>query len=580
MPYYPGFMSRPALASQTGSPCPPHRTVAGLGGKHACRLLLCAALLVLGCGGNATPPSLPPRVRADGVSYSQVWQLASHNSYWAERRGGDPWVSGVSERLLDQLLADGVRTIELDIHPAETPHEFRVYHLQPGDSQCDSLRECLAVLRLFQHTLPQHRPLLVLLELKHLFAPMWDAEHSPEDLDRILREELGSTLYAPGDFLQPCLPHGITSLRECMQQSGWPAVNDLAGRVLFATMGYWHMFGGSNDVAWVEYSTSRPMAERAAFPLAINTRYYTLNSDGQAAISESAFEQAMAQAMFWYSEDENDPLTLEFVQRGGVVMYGVATAPDRQLRGIAKGLQILQTDTPWVAPDPDGRDQPLRLLDSRRTPQPIGELDSALRIAAGPDKAAEVALLALVPAEQASDWQAILISGHEPQLAACLRAASQPDSTATSVTLCRQLVPNSSGPNSLRLRLRLQICQDGRCSEDDYLSGDTSEGGAGERVALRITPRGSQTCIAARSARVVSRPTEDGPGTPRWTALGDERCLPAKLPYQGIVRRPLSSPGMPAAQAAVSFFQLTRNGQTLTLADLTSDVPRTAAARR
>jgi hypothetical protein len=573
-------MCRPAQAPQSGSPHPLRRAAVVPAGHSAWRLILGVLGLFVGCSGDSKPPSLPPRVGADGVSYSQVWQLASHNSYWAERRGGDPWAAGVNERLLDQLLADGVRTIELDIHPSEVPHEFRVYHLQPGDSQCDSLRECLAVLRMFQHALPQHRPLLVLLELKHLFAAMWDADHSPDDLDRILHAELGSALYTPGNFMEPCLPPGITSLRACMEQTGWPAVNDLAGRVLFATMGYWHMFGGSNDVAWVEYATSRPIAERAAFPLALDTRYFTLSSDGQAAISETEFGKAMAQVAFWYSEDENDPLTLEFAGRGGVVMYGVATAPDRQLRGIAKGLQILQTDTPWLAPDQDGRDQPLRILDPRRTPQPIGEQESALQLAAGLDPTAEVALLAHVSAEQASDWQATLISGHEPQLAACLRAASQPSSAATSVTVCRQLVPNSSGPDSLRLRLRLQICQDGRCTDEDYLSGDTSDGGAGERVALSITPRGSQTCIAARSARVVSPPTESGPGTPRWSTLGDERCLPAKLPYQGIVRLPLLSPGTLAARGAVSFFQLTRNGQAQTLADLTSDAPITAAARR
>lgn len=571
-------MSRPASAPQSGT----LSGTLGLLRRAACqaravavaaRLLGIALTLPLGCSPQPASRELRPRTGADSVSYSQVWQLATHNSFWAERRGGDPWASGISERLLDQLLADGARTIELDLHPSEKPHEFRVYHLQPGDSQCDSLRECLAILRLFQHALPQHRPLLVMLELKSLFTPMWDAEHTPDDLDRILREEMGAALYTPGEYLQPCLAQGVTTLRECMEGTGWPAVNDLAGRVLFAPMGYWHMFGGSNDVAWVEYSRSRPMAERAGFPLAINTRYDTLSSDGQTEISAAAFDAAMAENIVWYSEDEHDPLTAEFVGRGGIVLYGLADAPERQQIGIAKGLQLLQTDTPWISLDSDGRIQPLRILDGRQPSQPIGERDDALHVAAASDPATEAVLLAEVPGEQPSDWEATLISGHDPGLSACLRAASQPLAAPTSVSLCRELVPNRSGLDSLRLRLTLQVCKEGRCQQDEYLSGDGSDGGAGERVSLRLIPQAAQTCVAVRSARVAGPPAAGQPSSPRWTALGQEVCVPGPLPHQGVVRRVLAGMGTTTRRDAVSFFQLQRNGRSVTASDLAAPVP-------
>lgn len=537
-------------------------------------LIWLGLLGLLGCGQAPSVLELPRRADAGQISYSQVWQLASHNSYWAERRGGDPWASGVSERLLDQLLADGARTLELDIHPSEVAHEFRVYHLQPGDSQCDSLRECLGIVRLFQRALPQHRPLLLQLEFKHLFASLWDNDHTPEDLDRVLRQELGAALYTPGEFLAPCLPHGIASLRECMRQTGWPAVNELAGRVLVATMGYWHMFGGQNDVAWVDYSRSRPAVELAAFPLAINTRYYTLSADGQQQITEAQFDEAMAQTAFWYSEDVNDPLTQAFVREGGIVMYGEATATARQLLGIANGLQLLQTDTPWIAPDTEGRIQPLRSLDPGQRRQAIGEVDDAVQLhgaGSGPGSTGEVARLLQVAPGQPSRWEATLISGHESALSACLTARSQPRDAATSVSLCRWLVPNHSGPDSLRLRLRLGLCQAGRCTEEDFLSNDGADGGPGEHVVWVLVPRGSQTCLTARAARLASLGSDGRTGSAQLATLANERCVDGALPYQGIARVYDTGDGSSDAGRPVSFFGLRHDAQPLNVSDLPID---------
>ena len=528
-----------------------------------------------GCGQTPSPVELPRRAGTELISYSQVWQMASHNSYWAERRGGDPWVSGVSERLLDQLLADGARTVELDVHPSEIAHEFRVYHLQPGDSQCDSLRECLGIVRLFQRALPQHRPLLIQLELKHLFASLWDSEHTPEDLDGVLRQELGAALYTPGEFLAPCLPHGITSLRECMRQTGWPAVNDLAGRVLVATMGYWHMFGGQNDVAWVDYSRSRPAVELAAFPLAINTRYYTLSAEGQQQIPEAQFDEAMAQTAFWYSEDVNDPLTQAFVREGGIVMYGESTAPARQLVGIANGLQLMQTDTPWIAPDSEGRIQPLRSLDPGQRRQAIGEIDDAVqlggRLGPGTGSMGEVARLLQVAPGQPSRWETTLISGHESALSACLTARSQPRDAATSVSLCRWLIPNRSGADSLRLRLRLRLCQAGRCREEDFLSTDGEDGGPGEHVVWELAPRGSKTCLSARAARLASLDSDGRPGLARLVTLASERCVDGVLPYQGIGRIYDARDGSSDTGRPVSFFGLSHDGMPIRISDLPID---------
>ena len=60
-----------------------------------------------------------PRDPGGSVPYNAVWQLGTHNSFWAEHRGGDPYANGPGEPLVDQLLADQARSIEIDIHPGE-----------------------------------------------------------------------------------------------------------------------------------------------------------------------------------------------------------------------------------------------------------------------------------------------------------------------------------------------------------------------------------------------------------------------------------------------------------------------------
>ena len=62
------------------------------------------------CGSERDPgiePTASPR-------YDAVWQIATHNSYWVDRGvTGDLYASGVQERLLDQLLFDRARAVEI-----------------------------------------------------------------------------------------------------------------------------------------------------------------------------------------------------------------------------------------------------------------------------------------------------------------------------------------------------------------------------------------------------------------------------------------------------------------------------------
>src|SRR5690349_6335041 len=67
-----------------------------------------------GSGGNTCTPGDPPKSK--GPRFDQVWQIATHNSYWVNHGVSDPFASGVQERFADQMLVDHARSVEIDIH--------------------------------------------------------------------------------------------------------------------------------------------------------------------------------------------------------------------------------------------------------------------------------------------------------------------------------------------------------------------------------------------------------------------------------------------------------------------------------
>ena len=105
--------------------------------------------------------------------FNEVFRLATHNSYWVKRDNVvEAFASGVQQRLVDQLIFEDARSIEIDVHkdtpilpwpqPPE-PHNWTVYHTdKQSNSLCTPLRECLKHLRLFHHVPPQHEAVVVI----------------------------------------------------------------------------------------------------------------------------------------------------------------------------------------------------------------------------------------------------------------------------------------------------------------------------------------------------------------------------------------------------------------------------------
>ena len=87
---------------------------------HLSLLFWVVAALISGCGGASAPARTAPPDDSRGTPLNHVWWVATHNSYWADRGADDPFASGASLRLSDQLVVFGARAVEIDIHRSRT----------------------------------------------------------------------------------------------------------------------------------------------------------------------------------------------------------------------------------------------------------------------------------------------------------------------------------------------------------------------------------------------------------------------------------------------------------------------------
>jgi hypothetical protein len=268
-------------------------------------------------GGVVVPPPIGTRNKP---RYDQVFRKATHNSYWinyANATGDDPAASGVQERIIDQLLHEHVRGLELDLHyEGGHPGEFTVYHTSDAqaNSGCHYLTDCLQLLQRFDYLIPQHEVLTTVLELKEnpfggtFGTSQTGQNHQMEDLDRQLFEHLGSRIYTPREMMSRC--PGAPNLVACVAQAGWPTTDELRGRYIFTIDGNW----ANNYWDWISYANDHGgILSRAAFPIrsmfGTNTNFPSLPADKRAALQAAPNHP-------WVEIDSNR-LSLELHQRSG-----------------------------------------------------------------------------------------------------------------------------------------------------------------------------------------------------------------------------------------------------------------------
>lgn len=502
--------------------------------------LLFALALVL-TGAPDTQPhtklahaSVRPRPLGDGAPpYDAVWGAATHNSYWVDRdRFPEARANGVQERLLDQLLHEHVRAIELDLHRFDGhAGVFSVYHTdRVTNSLCSPLDECLKQLQLFQYLVPEHDVVNVILELKEMWGHLFDREHTIAQLDATLRRYLGDALYTPRDFLARCAP-GAT-LRSCARSAGWPTIDRLRGRFIVNVLGNWNY--NAND--WVDYAARG----RVAFPMRSVLDESGRRSTGLAAdgvhdpLDAGALAAADEASIFWQVEALDHPEVDRFVAEHGVVRAKSAQSWREQRERIARGFQFVMTDHPWHVVDdrPDG----VAPVDAARRLRAIGG-DAAGELAREPGArlyavtdVARLLMTATAPVDEpASEWETApsttrldrFLGRARPRGVGCLRAAGADGRDAFMV--CRQTIDGELARITLRTRHAGQLRERVLAVDSD----PRSAGAAGDLIRLRVTRVGGQSCAQAASASQLRD------GAPAWTALGVE-CFDAPLVEQGL----------------------------------------------
>ena len=519
------------------------------GARAAARIALGGALA--GCSDASVPSpiacapaagELAPSPPGDSPRYDEVWQIATHNSYWVDRGApGDALASGTQERLVDQVLVDHVRALEIDIHKdPQRPHAFTVHHTTPGNSLCSTLDGCLAELRAIHQALPLHEAITVVLELKEITEPNFDDEHTIEDLDRVLSDELGVLLYRPGDLLARCEARGgcAETLGTCAAARGWPPIDELRGRFVVALLGNWDAIGGQATRDWASYALRGPARDRSAFPMASSWKreWASLPPAIQPLVTQEELDAALSQSAMLQVEDVADPRLPGFLGRGGVVRIDGAFTPADQSARSDLGAQLLQTDFPWTQADDHGPSQPLRALGPGIDPSVLRE--PGTRAALLPAGERERVFAYLEDHTGSARWETAVAAGARSPGEGCLRAAAGLGAVGeTSIAVCRSKRPadrgDGAGPgapaaDAEEVMLRVGVCAAGVC---DWLSPAPGAEGLGDLVRLDLAGDGATTCGTAFSARTAGRDL-----VPAWVSLGPELCVGAPLPYQGIAR--------------------------------------------
>ena len=181
-----------------------------------------------------------PSLRLNEIQY-----LATHNSY--KKMGssigkffvglGDSFDEAKALRYeyhtFTKQLELGIRSFELDLRYRNNQFELTHVPLVDNASVAVDFLMALEEIALFQKHHPNHLPLLILLEIKSdwmmldPFLQSFDASVFAK-LDSMLSDVFQDGLFAPRDMLED----GKT-LKETVQTSGWPKLNELLGKVVF-----------------------------------------------------------------------------------------------------------------------------------------------------------------------------------------------------------------------------------------------------------------------------------------------------------------------------------------------------------
>lgn len=183
-----------------------------------------------GDGSTGSTGGEPPD---DGLTLQHAQFKGTHNSYHVEPPLPFDASHEYTHAPLDvQLEEQGVRAFELDVHRGVS--DFEIYHISVIDSvsTCESIQECLGVIKGWSDAHPQHLPIVVWIEIKDSTGGLPIEAGDLDDLDQSIKAILPpDQLFTPDD-LQGAHP----SVRAALDADGWPPLAAMRGTIMMVLL--------------------------------------------------------------------------------------------------------------------------------------------------------------------------------------------------------------------------------------------------------------------------------------------------------------------------------------------------------
>ena len=234
---------------------------------------------------------------------------------------------------LTAQLEAGVRSFAIDIY--QSNEAFRVLHVPRIDegSNCETFDECLGEIVAWSNENPEHIPLIVFIEVKHLNQAIDDL--TPMTTDGI--EELESLLWmkiGEDKLLTPDKVRGTeSSLEKAVLTTGWPLLDSVRGQIMVVL--------NAPERLQAYYTTVSPSLK------------------GRAMFVKT--EPGHPEAAVVVSRNAESQETADWIEKGYLVRFradtGAKEARTNDLAkrdsGLANGCHIITTDFPSVTPHPE-----------------------------------------------------------------------------------------------------------------------------------------------------------------------------------------------------------------------------------
>lgn len=161
------------------------------------------------------------------IKFNELSYIGTHNSYQLKSNNKPITIT-------DQLNS-GILSLELDVEPVADKDglHFVCIHSPVFDMNTSaySFELALKEIKMWSDYNPDHLPVTVIIEPKKIYLPMEGMEYfdldKAEKLDKIVRENLGDSLFTPKDMLRE-----YSDFAEMRNNDDWCSVSEMQGKVL------------------------------------------------------------------------------------------------------------------------------------------------------------------------------------------------------------------------------------------------------------------------------------------------------------------------------------------------------------